>query len=316
MGRRGWIVGGGAALLVGGVVLLWPRRGVAGGSGGSNSSGSGGSGSSAVVSTGRSGKATERLAQYVPAIVRLSDEADVSPLLTAAHVLQESLGKASAIRVEVAGTLESALRKQLQADANADPAEFLDALDAGRLAGQARTASVGLLQILPETARGVGFKGASRDLLIPEVNLTFGIRYIKKNLDRYGRDPLDEIAAYNAGSVKLAAPTLARRLIEAARTIGISPCAIVSGSSNSKVQGIISAQGGYFVLANSASGASSLKQSGKTTYCNQEYVDGVTKWADAALLDYPMLGASGTYLSGLDGGYPGPVSDIDIVFRA
>ena len=37
----------------------------------------------------------------------------------------------------------------------------------------------GLMQILPETARTMGFQGAPRDLLDAETNLTYGVKYLR-----------------------------------------------------------------------------------------------------------------------------------------
>ncbi len=37
----------------------------------------------------------------------------------------------------------------------------------------------GLLQILPATARTMGFRGNSRDLLNPDVNLQYGVKYLR-----------------------------------------------------------------------------------------------------------------------------------------
>lgn len=37
----------------------------------------------------------------------------------------------------------------------------------------------GLLQILPQTARTMGFQGEARDLLNPDTNLQFGVKYLR-----------------------------------------------------------------------------------------------------------------------------------------
>ncbi|MGY3438299.1 MULTISPECIES: transglycosylase SLT domain-containing protein [unclassified Marinovum] len=37
----------------------------------------------------------------------------------------------------------------------------------------------GLMQILPQTARGMGFRGASKDLLNPDVNLQYAVKYLR-----------------------------------------------------------------------------------------------------------------------------------------
>ena len=37
----------------------------------------------------------------------------------------------------------------------------------------------GMMQIRPETARGIGFRGLDRDLLDPAVNLNWGVKYLR-----------------------------------------------------------------------------------------------------------------------------------------
>lgn len=37
----------------------------------------------------------------------------------------------------------------------------------------------GLLQILPATARGMGFRGTAGDLLDPDINLQYGVKYLR-----------------------------------------------------------------------------------------------------------------------------------------
>ena len=37
----------------------------------------------------------------------------------------------------------------------------------------------GMMQILPATARGIGFQGKNEDLLDPEVNLTWAVKYLR-----------------------------------------------------------------------------------------------------------------------------------------
>lgn len=62
--------------------------------------------------------------------------------------------------------------------------------------------AMGLGQVLPSTARWMGFKGTDEELLKPEVNLEYVAKYLRYQLDRYENDIPEAIAAYNAGSVK------------------------------------------------------------------------------------------------------------------
>jgi soluble lytic murein transglycosylase len=67
-----------------------------------------------------------------------------------------------------------------------------------------RAGAVGLMQLMPATGEQVaselGFPdGVRPNLLLPEVNLTFGIWYASHLLRRSNDDPLMMLAAYNAG---------------------------------------------------------------------------------------------------------------------
>jgi soluble lytic murein transglycosylase-like protein len=54
--------------------------------------------------------------------------------------------------------------------------------------------AVGLCQLLPSTARGLGV-----DPFVPEQNLVGGARYLRQLLDRYPNRADLALAAYNAG---------------------------------------------------------------------------------------------------------------------
>ncbi|MDR2611473.1 MAG: lytic transglycosylase domain-containing protein [Deltaproteobacteria bacterium] len=61
--------------------------------------------------------------------------------------------------------------------------------------------AVGLMQILPSTARSVGV----RSLQHPKDNITAGVRYLRSLLDQFGDEEYLAVAAYNCG------PDLIRR---------------------------------------------------------------------------------------------------------
>lgn len=58
---------------------------------------------------------------------------------------------------------------------------------------------IGLMQILPTTAAGVGFGGNADELYDPTINATYGCAYLKSKVDQYG-DIGSAVSAYNAGS--------------------------------------------------------------------------------------------------------------------
>lgn len=52
---------------------------------------------------------------------------------------------------------------------------------------------IGLMQLKCQTARGIGYKGTCDDLYDPDTNLHYGLRYLRKALNR------GSVAYYNAG---------------------------------------------------------------------------------------------------------------------
>ena len=283
MASRGTIAAIAGGVLAVGAILFWPRRASASGAG-----------LTLRVEPGR----VRNLAPYVADIRREGSAAGVLALQVGAHIMVESGGAPNAVRVEVEGVLESDARRALQREANADPAGFMDRFDRGELAGQARTASVGLMQILPATAREVGFTGPSRDLFVPEINIRYGTRYIGRQVRRYGGVARDAAAAYNAGSVKLANPYIAGQLIVRAMEAKISPCALVRSPRGATAQKIVAEVGGYFETASDQGAAQVLRAAGKNTPCNIEYVDSIVAWAIAIRDQLPELGGDAEGLAG------------------
>lgn len=60
----------------------------------------------------------------------------------------------------------------------------------------------GVMQILPSTARWMGYRGKTEDLLKPENSIKYGIKYLAYQLKRYRGNVVKAAAAYNAGSVR------------------------------------------------------------------------------------------------------------------
>ena len=57
----------------------------------------------------------------------------------------------------------------------------------------------GLMQIKPQTARGVGFDGPPSELFNPETNLRFGIRYLAAAYRMAGGDTCGTVMRYQSG---------------------------------------------------------------------------------------------------------------------
>jgi len=60
--------------------------------------------------------------------------------------------------------------------------------------------SYGICQVKEGTARHMGYKGHSKDLMDPATNIKWAAIYLKFQLDRYDNDWCKATAAYNAGS--------------------------------------------------------------------------------------------------------------------
>ena len=57
----------------------------------------------------------------------------------------------------------------------------------------------GLMQILPQTARTMGYRGRPEGLLDPETNLTYGVRYLRGAWLVAGGDPDEAVGWYARG---------------------------------------------------------------------------------------------------------------------
>lgn len=58
---------------------------------------------------------------------------------------------------------------------------------------------VGLMQIKPATARGIGYRGSTKSLYDPATNLEWGMKYLAGAHKRAGGDLCGTILRYNAG---------------------------------------------------------------------------------------------------------------------
>lgn len=62
-----------------------------------------------------------------------------------------------------------------------------------------RAGEIGLMQIKPATARGIGYRGSAKGLYDPETNIAWGMRYLARAYELAGGDTCGAILRYNAG---------------------------------------------------------------------------------------------------------------------
>jgi soluble lytic murein transglycosylase-like protein len=65
--------------------------------------------------------------------------------------------------------------------------------------GYSKQSSFGLMQIQLGTARQMGFKGKSKELLRPDINIEFGAAYLRWLLNYTKNDYAKALTCYNAG---------------------------------------------------------------------------------------------------------------------
>lgn len=82
----------------------------------------------------------------------------------------------------------------------ADVAEAVMGVESGynpsRIGGDGE---IGLMQVMPPTARMMGFAGTLAELAVPEVNIRYGITYLAQAWNRAGGDLCTALMKYRAG---------------------------------------------------------------------------------------------------------------------
>ena len=68
-----------------------------------------------------------------------------------------------------------------------------------RASARGGAGEVGLMQIKPRTARGIGYKGSTKNLYNPETNIRYGMKYLGKAYKLGGGTTCGAILKYNAG---------------------------------------------------------------------------------------------------------------------
>ena len=62
-----------------------------------------------------------------------------------------------------------------------------------------RAGEIGLMQIMPATARGIGYRGKMSNLYKPDTNLYWGMKYLGEAYKRAGGNTCGTIMRYNGG---------------------------------------------------------------------------------------------------------------------
>jgi soluble lytic murein transglycosylase-like protein len=118
------------------------------------------------------------------AIDKKAAEHEIDPALVSSFVMVESSGNPKATRYEPAFYNK-----------------YISPMNLPEVEGKSRATSFGLMQIMGQVARELGFKGEFTDLFIPEVGLDYSLKHLKKFIERYKGKGIDyAISSYNAGS--------------------------------------------------------------------------------------------------------------------
>ena len=79
--------------------------------------------------------------------------------------------------------------------------------------------TVGLMQIKPATARGIGYKGSTAALYDPETNLRWGMKYLGRAYELGGRDTCGAALRYQGGHRAMRMSGSSRRYCEGLKAI-------------------------------------------------------------------------------------------------
>ena len=75
------------------------------------------------------------------------------------------------------------------------------------------SSSLGVCQIKYKTAKWLGFKGTSQQLMEPRINILYAGKYLKYQLTRYNWNVKRAVIAYNIGNAKMLTSTKYQRKV-------------------------------------------------------------------------------------------------------
>lgn len=153
----------------------------------------------AEVSAGRFSDGDSR--SSMPHIQQLRDRDGLSETISTTSVRSPSTSKRQLAQKKTRTKLNRLITKH--AKANGVPVKLAHAVITveSRYNPRARggAGEVGLMQIKPATARGIGYKGSTKALYDPETNLRWGMKYLGEAQKRGGGTVCGTILKYNAG---------------------------------------------------------------------------------------------------------------------
>ncbi len=117
--------------------------------------------------------------------------ADITPLVTSSDLLASG---------DRAGYLKLVKSEAAKQGLPSEIADSVMAVESGYNPGAIGTSGeIGLMQILPTTARMLGFAGSNLDLAVPETNIHFGVAYLAGAWRLAGGDICTAVMKYRAG---------------------------------------------------------------------------------------------------------------------
>ncbi|PSC05239.1 lytic transglycosylase [Alsobacter soli] len=119
---------------------------------------------------------------------------------SAAAEQQPVRGKALGYASQARGGLKDLIAKH--AAANGVPFALADAvvrIESRYNPGASNGGAVGLMQIKPQTARGLGYSGGAAGLKNPETNLTYGMKYLAQAYRMSGGSTCATVMRYQSG---------------------------------------------------------------------------------------------------------------------
>ncbi len=155
--------------------------------------------SAAEVSAGRFSDGDSR--SSMPHITQMRDRDSLSETIGTSSVRSPYASKKQHTQQQAKTKLDRLITKH--AKANGVPIKLAHAVITveSRYNPKARggAGEVGLMQIKPSTARGIGYKGSTKALYDPETNLRWGMKYLGEARKRGGGTVCGTILKYNAG---------------------------------------------------------------------------------------------------------------------